>query len=141
MESIIARQKVGKRRSTDKPREAGRAFRRHQAPGTWTHPSEFRLRGPEKPRTASSPRPFRRGARLPTLAARLSLFASRLRADAGTRLRDFFAFGLRQTLRSLARRVSRLRAAPFRRKVVLASLAASALVAAIALGIGIASLV
>ena len=112
MDSIIARQKIGKRRSGTKPRDNSVAFRIRPVATAKPHASVPR----ERPRIKPRAEPFKWGQH-PVI-----------------RWSESLGLGLRQTLRSIAGKV---RLIP---KARLAIIGASALVAIIALSTGIAAI-
>jgi murein DD-endopeptidase MepM/ murein hydrolase activator NlpD len=134
MDSSIARQKIGKRRPSTEHRDTSSAFLYRPAEGDKPYSPKLQDRRRETPRAGIPARRIRRGVHIPGLRAKLALFVSRIGEYPRTSLRDSLMLGLRQTLRSLAHKASRLS------KARLAIIAASALAAIIALSAGIAAI-
>jgi murein DD-endopeptidase MepM/ murein hydrolase activator NlpD len=137
MDSIIARQKIGKRRPSAERPDANAAFRYRPAGGAIPHSPSLLDRRRETPRAGIPARRAHRGVHAPGLGERFAFLFAQVRAQVRVRprTRDSVAFGFRQTLRSIAHRTSNLS------RTRLAIIAASALALVIAFTAGITAIV
>jgi murein DD-endopeptidase MepM/ murein hydrolase activator NlpD len=129
MDSIIARQKIGKRRPAPLPRDANGAFNYRLEGGAKPYSPMLLERARGKARVGKARPRVGYNAHSPGLGAKIALLIRRKRD------RDPLTLGLRTVLRSFARRISRVS------RIKLAAIAGTAVAGLAALSIAIAAIV